>query len=529
MGNLSTTGCVKAKGNHCVDGRPEVPPMKANRVGSLRKQLLLQKGTTKVGEGSFGQVLLVPRCCVGETKADFPVAVKVMPRRNSASAVDHDALALKESYILSVVGNGKCANVVRFFGWLQDRRIHCIVTEYCSGGELLEHLIRTADCAYSEAVASEIVRQVLHALEHCHGLNVAHLDVKLENLVLANREDLSLIKLIDFGCALRTASDDGQVNVYEDFCGTLEYAPPEVLKRYARVEGDMLKAVDMWSVGVLAYILSTGNKPFSSSAVEKFRDLETKRKIYAGEFEIPVNVSPVLLDFISRLLVVNPEERMTVVEALTHPWISRPFSSHADYEFYDPMVLAGLKDFHQQSLLKKHVASYLSKLLTPVERERVLASFSLVDSDNSGFLETAEIVRILMVALDVDEETAWSEAKDVFSEFDNNDDGVISVEEFSQVVLRGALGLDQSRVRSAFRILDRNGDGMLSKEEIVSVLVQDDAERVQFHCQMENFVSSLMSQQLLERVISESDSNADGLISFEEFEWSMKVSYPLSV
>jgi len=303
----------------------------------------------------------------------------------------------------------------------------------------------------------------------------------------------------------------------------LEYAPPEVLKQYVRVQGEMLKAIDMWSVGVLAYILSTGEKPFDSKATN-FRDLEIKRKIFSADFKTPEKVSPALLDFISRLIVVYPEDRMTVLEAMAHPWISRPFS-HPDHDHFDPMVLAGLRDYNKQSLLKKCVASFLAASLTPIERERVVASFSLVDADGSGFLDTAEMVQILMVALSIDEEEALLEAKEVFSEFDSNDDGLISIDEFSEVVLRGSLGLDSSRVRNAFRMLDKNHDGLLSKEEIIGALVQRRHGVSQFNCQLETFITSFTEKQI-ETLISEADSNSDGYISFEEFEWSMKVSIP---
>jgi calcium-dependent protein kinase len=523
MGNLTNRACGAQCGK--ADDKPGL--IAPQWVGDLRKKVVFAPGVLKVGEGSFGQVLLIPaQAFKGIVASENPVAVKLMPRNNSSiSGIDYDEIAMRESLVLSTVGNGACENIVRFFTWIQDKRLHCIITEYCSGGELLDQLVQTKDCTYSEATASGIVRQVLVALAHCHSLDVAHLDVKLENLLLANREDLGSLKLIDFGCALRT-SMDGAPSSYEQFSGTLEYAAPEVLRTYARVEGDMLKAVDMWSVGVLTHILSTGEKPFDTNA-QSFKDIEIKRKIFAGEYKVPEKVSPVLLDFISRLLVVDPQHRMTVVEAMMHPWISRPFG-HADYDRYDPMVLAGLRDYNRQTLLKKHVASFLSKSLSTAERERIIASFSLVDVDGSGYLETSEIANILMVALNVDEDRAIQEAKEVFSEFDSNDDGVISIEEFSEVVLRGSLGLDSSRVRSAFRLLDKNNDGLLSKEEIVNALMEGREEQVKFNCQMETFIEGYLEKEI-EVLISQADENSDGYISFEEFERSMKISFPLSV
>ncbi|KAJ3274802.1 serine/threonine-protein kinase KIN2 [Terramyces sp. JEL0728] len=157
-----------------------------------------------------------------------------------------------------------------------------------------------------EKFAQTLMAQILSAVDYCHRNNVVHRDLKIENILINNK---GYIQLIDFGLANMYSKD----KLLSTFCGSLYFAAPELLsaRKYIGPE------VDIWSLGVILYVLTCGKVPFDDSNLP-----ELHAKIKAGIFDLPGHLSPELKHMISRMLAVNPAERASLGEIIHHPWLS---------------------------------------------------------------------------------------------------------------------------------------------------------------------------------------------------------------
>jgi len=184
-----------------------------------------------------------------------------------------------------------------------------LIMELVTGGELFDRIVNRG--SYSEKDASHVVRQIVSAIEYLHALGIVHRDLKPENLLYANESHDSDIKIADFGLS-RILPDDA---LLKTACGTPGYVAPEVLrgKGYG-------KEVDLWSVGVIMYILLCGFPPFYDDNVQVLFE-----QILSGHFDFPptywAGVSDSAKDLIRKLLNVDPKKRLTATQALEHPWL----------------------------------------------------------------------------------------------------------------------------------------------------------------------------------------------------------------
>ncbi|KAH0956440.1 hypothetical protein HN011_000363 [Eciton burchellii] len=200
-------------------------------------------------------------------------------------------------------------NIVQLLETFEDKHKVYLVMELVTGGELFDRIVEKG--SYTEKDASGLIKQVLEAVDYMHDQGVVHRDLKPENLLYYSSDEDSKIMISDFG--LSKMEDSG---IMATACGTPGYVAPEVLaqKPYG-------KAVDVWSIGVISYILLCGYPPFYDE-----NDANLFAQILKGEFEFDSpywdDISDSAKDFIHKLMCVNVEERYTCKQALAHPWIS---------------------------------------------------------------------------------------------------------------------------------------------------------------------------------------------------------------
>lgn len=200
-------------------------------------------------------------------------------------------------------------NIVQLYETYEDKSKIYLVMELVTGGELFDRIVEKG--SYTEKDASDLIRQILEAVDYMHEQGVVHRDLKPENLLFYSPDDDSKIMISDFG--LSKMEDSG---IMATACGTPGYVAPEVLAQ--RPYG---KAVDIWSIGVISYILLCGYPPFYDE-----NDANLFAQILKGEFEFDSpywdEISDSAKDFIRHLMCVNVEKRYTCKLALAHPWIS---------------------------------------------------------------------------------------------------------------------------------------------------------------------------------------------------------------
>lgn len=191
-----------------------------------------------------------------------------------------------------------------------------IVMECMEGGELFERIQSRGENPFTEKEAAAIVRMIALALTHLHTMNIAHRDIKPENLLYVNKSANSLLKLTDFGFAKETVSVSLQTPCYTPY-----YVAPEVLgpEKYD-------KSCDLWSLGVITYILLCGYPPFYSQHGNAISP-GMKRRIRQGQYKFPdqewKSVSKDAKDLIKSLLKTEPTQRGTIAQVMEHPWVKR--------------------------------------------------------------------------------------------------------------------------------------------------------------------------------------------------------------
>ncbi|XP_037316524.2 calcium/calmodulin-dependent protein kinase type 1D [Pungitius pungitius] len=252
-----------------------------------------------LGTGAFSEVVLAQEKLTGRM-----FAVKCIPKK---------ALKGKESSIeneIAVLRRIKHENIVALEDIHESPDHLYLIMQLVSGGELFDRIVEKG--FYTEKDASTLIRQVLDAVNYLHKMGIVHRDLKPENLLYFNPQDESKIMISDFGLSKMEGSGD----VMSTACGTPGYVAPEVLaqKPYS-------KAVDCWSIGVIAYILLCGYPPFYDENDSKLFEQILKADY---EFDTPYwdDISDSAKDFIGNLMEKDPAKRFTCDQALRHPWIA---------------------------------------------------------------------------------------------------------------------------------------------------------------------------------------------------------------
>lgn len=186
-----------------------------------------------------------------------------------------------------------------------------LILELVTGGELFERIVERGH--YSEHDAAEAVRQILSALQYLHAHGVVHRDLKPENLLYESEHEEAHLKLADFGLSKMLHRGDFTMKT---LCGTVGYCAPEIL-----LNKEYDASVDLWSLGVVTYIMLCGFEPFWDDTGE----MAVCRRIVEGEFSFPSpwwnDISDSAKNLITQLLHIEPLKRPTAVEALSHPWV----------------------------------------------------------------------------------------------------------------------------------------------------------------------------------------------------------------
>jgi len=268
------------------------------------------------------------------------VAIKIINRKD-LSEVDDEALKQE----VAILGKLRHDNITRLIDFFTDEKHYYVVLEYLDGGELFDRIVKKT--YYSEKEARDLVFTVLKAIKFVHDNSIVHRDLKPENLLLASRDDDSDIKVADFGFAIYA---EGYSITSQ--CGTPGYIAPEILK--SKPYG---KPADMWSFGVILYILLGGYPPFHD---DNQRTLF--RKICKGDYTFHPDywsgVSDDAKDLIRGLLVVDHTKRLTVEQAIAHPWLGKSQEELAKFSL--DSNLATLRKFQATRKLRAAVHTVIA-------------------------------------------------------------------------------------------------------------------------------------------------------------------------
>lgn len=349
-----------------------------------------------IGKGMFGDVFQGKHLSTNEK-----VAIKKISKRFT----NNEAFQREMDNLLFLEQTGGHPSICQLREHFDSEEYYYLVLDLVQGGELFEHLSRYGP--YSEADAARLIRQTASALAFLHGIGVVHCDMKPENLMLSSKkEEHANIKIVDFGCAHRIAdaSKSSEENKQSRPSGlTPGYAPPEAIQ--SLLDGnyfEMDPSFDMWSLGVIMYIILTGCHPFDWHGVASNEDLEERILNGDGPFirdsKFTRGLSDEALDVLERLMERDPQKRITAQELLAHPWVRGETASSTVISGSDKRLAAYQR--HQTKIVTllfksmltnadKHAGSPMAKRTSILEM-----AFRDLDTKNRGYISTNELTGI---------------------------------------------------------------------------------------------------------------------------------------
>ncbi|KAL3599122.1 hypothetical protein D5086_007040 [Populus alba] len=321
----------------------------------------------ELGRGQFGVTYLVTH---KETKQHF--ACKSIASRKLINRDDIEDVRREVQIMHHLTGH---RNIVELKGAYEDQHSVNLIMELCEGGELFDRII--AKGHYSERAAADLCRQIVTVVHNCHTMGVIHRDLKPENFLFLSTHEDSPLKATDFGLSVFFKPGD----VFKDLVGSAYYVAPEVLRRNYGAE------VDIWSAGVILYILLSGVPPFWGDTEQVIFDSILRGHIDFSSDPWP-SISSSAKDLVKQMLRADPKERLSAVEVLNHPWMREDGASDKPL---DIAVLTRMKQFRAMNKLKKVALKVIAENLSEEEIMGLKEMFKSMDTDNNGTITFEEL------------------------------------------------------------------------------------------------------------------------------------------
>ncbi|KAI5601357.1 hypothetical protein POPTR_001G097400v4 [Populus trichocarpa] len=437
----------------------------------------------EVGRGQFGVTYLVTH---KETKQHF--ACKSIAKRKLINRDDIEDVLREVQIMHHLTGH---RNVVELKGAYEDRHSVNLIMELCEGGELFDRIITKGH--YSERAAANLCRQIVTVVHNCHTMGVIHRDLKPENFLFLSTHEDSPLKATDFGLSVFFKPGD----VFKDLVGSAYYVAPEVLRRNYGAE------VDIWSAGVILYILLSGVPPFWGETEQAIFDSILRGHIDFSSDPWP-SISSSAKDLVKQMLRADPKERISAVEVLNHPWMREDGASDKPL---DIAVLTRMKQFRAMNKLKKIALKVIAENLSEEEIMGLKEMFKSMDTDNNGTI-TFEELKAGLPKLGT--KLSESEVRQLMEAADVDGNGTIDYIEFITATMHMNRMEREDHLYKAFEYFDKDKSGYITMEELEQALMK----------------YNMGDSKTIKEIIAEVDTDHDGRINYEEFVAMMRKGNP---
>ncbi|KAF8022664.1 hypothetical protein BT93_F0242 [Corymbia citriodora subsp. variegata] len=429
----------------------------------------------ELGRGQFGVTYLCTEISTG-----IQYACKSISRRKLMTQKDIEDVRRE---ILMMEHLSRQPNIVEFKGAYEDRQNLHLVMELCSGGELFDQI--SAKGSYSEQEAARIGRQVVNAVHVCHFMGVMHRDLKPENFLLVSKSDDAPLKITGFHHSVFI--EPGKV--YNDIVGSAYSVAPEVLKqRYG-------KEIDVWSAGIILYILLSGSPPFWAENEKGIFEA-----IMAGNLDLESHpwpsISSSAKDFIKKMLMRDPKKRISAAEALEHPWLRA--DGVASDKPIDNAVLRRIRQFRASNKLKKLALKVIALNLSEEEIKGLRQMFNNMDTDGSGTITFEEFKSGLTR---LGSKLAEPEIRQLMDAVDVDKSGTIDYTEFITATINRHKLEREDDLLKAFQYFDKDNSGFITRDELGVAMTQ----------------YGMGDEATIDEIIEDVDTDKDGRINYEEF------------
>ncbi|WZY85494.1 hypothetical protein YC2023_031878 [Brassica napus] len=337
-------------------------------------------------------------------------------------------------------------------------------------------------------------RQMVMVVHSCHSMGVMHRDLKPENFLFLSKDENSPLKATDFGLSVFFKPGDK----FKDLVGSAYYVAPEVLKRNYGPEADI------WSAGVILFILISGVPPFWGENETGIFDA-----ILKGELDFSADPWPTVSagakDLVKKMLKYDPKDRLTASEVLNHPWIKE--DGEASDKPLDNAVLSRMKQFRAMNKLKKMALKVIAENLSEEEIIGLKEMFKALDTDKNGIV-TLEELRTGLPKLG--NKISEAEIKQLMEAADMDGDGSIDYLEFISATMHMNRIEREDHLYTAFQYFDKDNSGYITMEELEQAMKK----------------YNMGDDKSIKEIIAEVDTDRDGKINYEEFVAMMKKGNP---
>jgi len=436
--------------------------------------------TQKLGDGAYGVVHKAAHLATGEQRAVKTIRKRKLQKQQALKMLD-------EVEILKQLDH---PNIIKVLEVFESNKSYHIVTELCTGGELFDRII--ASKHFTENLAAYYMHQIISAVAYCHERGIVHRDLKPENLLLENDSPEAMLKVIDFGTSCRM----NPALPFSSITGTPYYIAPEVLL------GKYNEKCDVWSCGVILFILLCGSPPFPGRS-----DREILDKVSAGlfSFESKYHVEPEWRQvseggkqLVRKMLTMNPAQRVSIREVLNDLWLTSRANSHLQDKTLGGRVLDNMQNFRGQCKLRQATFQFIACQLLSLQETRELRQiFMQLDENHDGKLSREELEHGYHL-LDA---TAVKNMEKIMLDCDSDGSGFIDYSEFLTACIDWNSSLNEHRLQAAFRAYDTDNSGTISAKEIKALLQCEDK----------------VDDEVWEEVLRDADTDGDGLIDLKEF------------
>lgn len=378
-------------------------------------------------------------------------------------------------------------NIIKIFEIFEEAKRVFVVMEQCKGGELFEQIL-SREC-FSETQVANIIKELFSAVAYLHMKMIVHRDIKPESILLEEKGGLLNIKLINFSVATILPIK----NCLSGIVGSAYYIPPEM------ITGTYSEKCDMWSCGVVMFMLLSHYPPFEGNSNQEILDKIISSQLNFNE-AVWDSVSPQAKDLISKLLC-PVASRFSASEALSHPW----FSLQTSRELPDSQKLLStfqnLRTFYNSNKLRDAVQTYIAtQCISSYDSKELKEVFRAIDTNGDGQLSKEELLEHYIQVLG--QENAEEEVTQIMKQVDTEKNGYINYTEFIKAAMSQRTLLSSQNLRRAFDLFDNDKSGTISASELRKVLQG----------------SMVSEDKVWDDIIKHFDQNSDGEIDLREFE-----------
>ncbi len=384
-------------------------------------------------------------------------------------------------------------NIIKLYEVYENEDFIYIVMELCNGGELFDRIIKRTEMGnpFTEKEAATIFKQLMSAVSYCHSNKIVHRDLKPENLLLLNSDDDTHIKIIDFGTSLIFKKKNTSMF---DRVGTAYYISPEV------IDGYYDEKCDVWSCGIILYILLCGYPPFNGRDDEEIF-LNIRRLNYSFPSPEWNNISNDAKDLL-KSIICDQFMRLNDEQVLNHIWLKNLAPNAKEGEKIQ-ININSFKNYSSSNKLKKAVLTFIASRLSEEEVKKLKENFQKIDTNGDGMLSLEEVKK----AISQNKGISLSNVEQIFKSIDTDNSGNIDYTEFIAASLDKNIYLQENKLYEAFKLFDVDGSGKISKDEIAYILGTEKKSKE------------------IEKLFKKYDTNNDGEIDFKEFVNMMKEEF----